>query len=160
MAHSAIGMAKIRADSPIENHSPGRSQPLSLYFDPSPAPLTSLGVWRFLHSRTPGAARRTPIDTQLRRRCLTIIFYKSRCDFPTPFGTTGHGESFTLEISSSDRRKILAHTGDSKNGKCPLFFRTNVFGSWLVLRPLFFLLLPPLRGATYPRASRCWEARR
>lgn len=40
MALPAIGVAKIRVDSPLENHSPGHSQPLSLYFDP-PGPLAS-----------------------------------------------------------------------------------------------------------------------
>lgn len=41
MALPAIGVAKIRVDSPLENHSPGRSQPLSLYYNPSPAPLAA-----------------------------------------------------------------------------------------------------------------------
>lgn len=97
---------------------------------------------------------------QLRRRHLTIIFHKSRCGFPTPFGATGHGDSLTLEISGPHRRKNLGRTGGSKNGKCPLFFRTNMSGSWLVSRPLFALLLTSLRGATYPRVSRYREARR
>ena len=38
-AYPAVSVAKFRTDSPPENPSPGPSQPLSLYLDPSPAPL-------------------------------------------------------------------------------------------------------------------------